>query len=70
MAIDYAEQMIKQHADDMVVSNLVLKLIERRADEFRGIRDMPYYNWIVERYGENNLARRAIATFKRANESR
>jgi len=65
MAIDYAEQMIKQHADDMVVRNLVLKLIERRADEFRDIRDMPYYNWILERYGENNLARRAIATFER-----
>jgi len=26
---------------------------------------MPYYKWIVERYGENNLARRAIITFER-----
>jgi len=64
-AVSYAERMIRQHADDMVVRNLVLRLIERRADEFKDVRNMPYYKWIVERYGENNLARRAIITFER-----
>jgi hypothetical protein len=62
-AVHYAEQMIRFHPDDMVVRNLVLKLIERRAGQYRNIREMPYYSWIVERYGENNLARRAIRTF-------
>jgi len=62
--VEYAEQMIKFHSDDMVVRNLVLKLIERRACQFGDIREMPYYSWIVDRYGENNLARRAIVTFQ------
>lgn len=63
-AVDYAEQMIKQHADDMVVRNLVLRLIERRASWYNDVREMPYYSWILERYGENNLARKAIVTFQ------
>ena len=62
-AVDYAEQMVRQHSDDMVVRNLVLALIKRFASNYQDIREMPHYNWIVERYGENNLARRAIETF-------
>ena len=69
-AVAYAERMIRQHANDMVVRNLVLRLIERRAGDFESIKEMPYYNWIVDRYGENNLARRAILAFHRVNKSR
>lgn len=63
-AVDYAEQVIKQHADDIVVRTLVLRLIERRASRYNDVREMPYYTWIVERYGENNLARKAIVLFQ------
>lgn len=63
-AVYYVEQMIKQHADDIVVRNLVLRLIERCADGYSEVQEMPYYRWIVERYGENNLARKAIVTFQ------
>lgn len=69
-AIVYAERMIRQHTDDMIVRNLVLRLIERRAGEFDNVQDMPYYDWIVERYGENNLARRAFRTFERTHSGR
>ena len=69
-AVAYAEQMVRQHSDDMVVRNLVLRLIEKRADEFKDVRNMPYYEWIVKRYGENNLARRAINTFEQAHQAR
>ncbi|WP_340102602.1 carboxypeptidase-like regulatory domain-containing protein [Rhodohalobacter sp. 8-1] len=65
-AVDYAELMIKHHADDMVVRNLVLNLIERYANRYRNAQEMPYYSWIVDRYGENNLARRAITTFRQS----
>lgn len=43
-AVAYTEQMVRQHADDMVVRHLVLRLIERRADDFEDIRNLPYYH--------------------------
>ena len=64
--VRYAEQMVKQHPDGMVVRNLALALIEKKAQEFETVNEMPYYGWIVDRYGENNLARRAKYTFRRA----
>ena len=62
-AVAYTEQMVRQQSDDMVVRNLVLALIEQFAGNYQDIRAMPYYNWIIERYGENNLARRAFNTY-------
>lgn len=69
-AVSYTEQMIRQHASEMVVRKLVLRLIEKSAHDFRDITDMPYYDWIVQRYGENNLARKAVLAFQKANQSR
>lgn len=68
--VAYTEQMIRQHTDDMVVRHLVLHLIERRANDFSDVKDMPYFNWIVERYREKNRTRRADVAFKKARQSR
>lgn len=64
--VTYAERMVRQHEDDMVVRKLVLKLIRKSADAFDHYEDMPEYRWIVQRYGENNLARKAIVAFVKA----
>ncbi|NBC28221.1 MAG: hypothetical protein GVY08_15265 [Bacteroidetes bacterium] len=64
--VRYTERMVRQHEDDMVVRNLVLKLISESADAFDHYEDMPEYRWIVQRYGENNLARKAIVAFVKA----
>jgi hypothetical protein len=48
----------------MVVRYLVLDLIKYFAGNYSDIEEMPHYSWIVERYGENNLARRAVLAFR------
>jgi len=66
-AVLYAEQMILNHADGMVVRHLVLSLIERFANDYENVSEMPYYSLIVNRYGERHLARRAVLTFQQSN---
>ncbi|MFU8812466.1 MAG: carboxypeptidase-like regulatory domain-containing protein [Balneolaceae bacterium] len=66
-AIRFAEEAAKHHQNDLLVRETFLALIEHRAGEFESIEEMPYYRWIVQRYGENNLARRAILTFRDVN---
>lgn len=66
--VQYAEEMVRRHPDGMVVRHLVLALIEKEADNFEDVKEMPHYSWIVNRYGENNLARRAILAFRQATE--
>jgi len=69
-AVSYAEQMILNHADGMVVRHLVLSLIERFANDYEKVTEMPYYSLIVNRYGERHLARRAVLTFQQSNNNR
>lgn len=61
----YTQQMVREHPDDLVVRNLVLEMIEENARQYSNARDMPEYQWIVERYGESNLARKAIVAYLR-----
>lgn len=69
-AVSYTEQMIRNHADGMVVRHLVLRLIERFANDYENVTDMPYYRIIVDRYGERHLARRAVLAFQQAIKNR
>lgn len=62
--VKYAEQIIKNHPNDLVVRYLALDLIERYADQYENIRQMPLYEWIISRYGKNHLARKAIIAFR------
>lgn len=66
--VRYAEEMIQQHKNEHIVRKLVLHLIERNAGQFDDILEMNYYNWIVNRYGEGNLARKARVAFQQAQE--
>jgi len=63
---EYAEEMVQSHQNEMVVREVVLELISSEADQYNHFEEMPYYQWVVERYGENNLARRSIEAFVRA----
>ena len=63
-AIRYAEEMAQHHASDDVVRTMSLFLIRHRAPEFDRVEEMPYYQWIIERYGDNNLAQRARLVFQ------
>lgn len=63
---EYAQQVVREHPDDLVVRNLVLEMIEENARQYNDVREMPEYQWIVERYGERNLARKAIVAYIRA----
>ncbi|MFO7846057.1 MAG: carboxypeptidase-like regulatory domain-containing protein [Balneolaceae bacterium] len=62
--MQYTAQMIQYHADDLVVRNLVLKHVEHQASRYEQVEDMPHYEWIVQRFGERNLARKMQETFK------
>lgn len=66
--VKYAAEMIRGHESEMVVRNLVLDLVEQKAKSYDSYKEMPYYKWIVDRYGENNLARRAVLTFRKSKE--
>ncbi|REL33651.1 carboxypeptidase regulatory-like domain-containing protein [Rhodohalobacter sp. SW132] len=63
--VEYSEKMVREHTDDLVVRYLVLELIEKKAHQYEDAREMPEYSWIVERYGENHLARQAIVAYLR-----
>ena len=63
---EYSQQIVREHPDDLVVRNLVLEMIEENARQYNDAREMPEYRWIVERYGESNLARKAIVAYLRA----
>lgn len=69
-AVSYTEQMIRNHADGMVVRHLVLSLIERFANDYESVAEMPYYSLIVNRYGERHLARRAVLAFQQSKNNR
>jgi len=64
--VKYARQMVRDHENDMVVRKLTLEMIKNYAVNFDHYSDMPEYKMVVERYGENNLARKAIEEFARA----
>ena len=55
--VRYADQMIQHHKNDLIVRKLVLDIIERNSDQYDNILEMSFYTWIVNRYGEGNLAR-------------
>lgn len=63
-SIHYAEQMVQHHSDDLVVREVALEMIKREAKEHSTIQDINWYLWIVERYGERNLARLAKRVFE------
>lgn len=66
--VRYAEEMIQHHKNELIVRKLVLNLIERNADQYDDILEMNYYTWIINRYGEGNLARKARLSFQQAKE--
>lgn len=66
--VEYVSEMIRGHENGMVVRHLALDLIEQNAESYDSYEEMPYYRWVVDRYGENNLARRAVLTFRKSKE--
>lgn len=66
----YTERIIRNHPDDLVVRKLVLEHVEHVAGNYDQIAQMPQYRWVIQRYGENNLARKVEEAFQKAREQR
>jgi hypothetical protein len=65
--IRYIENIARNHQDDTIVRAAYQALISRNGASYDSFEDMPYYNWIIDRYGYNNLARLAEKWYMSAN---
>jgi hypothetical protein len=57
--INYVEKMARNHPEYDVVRVAYQALISSKAPEYATIEEMPYFNWIIERYGHGSMARSA-----------
>ena len=55
-SIQYLEQVAENHTNNRVVRDAILFLTRFRAADFSEAEDTPYHNWVINRYGNGNLA--------------
>lgn len=59
----YFEQMVRYNTNDQLAASLFLHLIDSETGRSSSIEETSYYYWILERYGNGNLARKAREVF-------
>lgn len=62
--IEYFYDVVSYHPDDRAVRFIALSIIRHFGSEYSSVEEMPVYQFILERYGENNLARDVQLAFR------
>lgn len=65
--VRFLEEMVKNHSNDLIVRYAAIELISLKAANYTDITEMPYFHWIVDRYGDRHLAALARRTFNKLN---
>ncbi|MEX0648049.1 MAG: carboxypeptidase-like regulatory domain-containing protein [Balneolaceae bacterium] len=68
-SVRYIEEMAEHHQNDDVFRETVLFLTTLHANRYSDAEEMPYYQWVIRRYGDRNLARRVRNTFREVSTS-
>lgn len=64
MFINYFYDVVSYHPDDRAVQLISVSIIRHFGSEYSSVEEMPVYQLILDRYGENDLARDAQLAFR------
>lgn len=62
--VDYFYEIVKHHPNDRAVQLIASSIIRHFGSEYSSVEEMPVYQIILERYGENDVARDAQMAFR------
>ncbi len=62
--VDYFYEVVKNHPDARAVQTISFDIIRHFGSEYSSVEEMPVYQIILDRYGENDIARNAHMAFR------